>query len=273
MGNSKSTSLGGRSKAKDTEKVYEIRQSEGKGLGMFATCTIKPGEIILCERPLIRISEDLVNNHRKLGYNMIPRIFNQQTSEDRARCMALTWQREDFKKYVARINWLDTEDDPIYWAIWQNNAYTNNDRDFAILSLDGARINHSCVPNATFDSENLRDMFCVRAVLDVQPGQEIFISYVPLMKPREKRQEGLGKYGFICDCALCRSSPKSPQEINRCHMEALHDILKRPQYQDEDGEFDFHQSQETIDRLLEASNKIITLLRQEPSLTYELFKK
>eukprot|EP01031_Cornospumella_fuschlensis_P031193 gene31193-37700_t len=86
-----------------------------------------------------------------------------------------------------------------------NNAFSITDSSLEIIGhglyLHASVFNHSCQPNAihTFQQETM----VITALRDIQPGEEILVSYIDLAMPRELRQSALLPYGFICDCARC----------------------------------------------------------------------
>lgn len=75
---------------------------------------------------------------------------------------------------------------------------------FLTISL----LNHSCNPNATvwFDG----DQAVVRACRDIEPGDEITISYIDRSMSRFKRKEALLRdFYFDCCCDVCADERKS----------------------------------------------------------------
>lgn len=73
-----------------------------------------------------------------------------------------------------------------------------------------SRINHSCDPNAAFDlswsHEDSNVVNCIRALKDIEAGQEICISYVPVqakLSVMERRRQLNKHWGFDCDCSCC----------------------------------------------------------------------
>ena len=53
--------------------MFEIKESPGKGLGMFATREIQPGELIILEKPLVTFD----------SYSVAESIIEKLSSEDR----------------------------------------------------------------------------------------------------------------------------------------------------------------------------------------------
>ena len=63
-------------------------------------------------------------------------------------------------------------------------------------------INHSCDPNciALFNGPDI----CVRSIKEINPGDELFLTYVSLISPLEVRQSDLKEgYMFDCKCDVC----------------------------------------------------------------------
>lgn len=66
-------------------------------------------------------------------------------------------------------------------------------------------LNHSCVPNciAMFNGTEI----CIRAISNICPGDELYVSYVNLLDTKYNRQLELKEgYMFQCQCSLCNHS-------------------------------------------------------------------
>uniref|UniRef100_A0A8C7DB21 [histone H3]-lysine(4) N-trimethyltransferase n=1 Tax=Oncorhynchus kisutch TaxID=8019 RepID=A0A8C7DB21_ONCKI len=89
-------------------------------------------------------------------------------------------------------------------------------------------MNHSCSPNVIVTYKGT--VAEVRAVQDIQPGDEIFNSYIDLLYPTDDRNERLrDSYFFTCVCNECAtrskdggkmalqklSSPPQPEEVRK----------------------------------------------------------
>jgi hypothetical protein len=70
-----------------------------------------------------------------------------------------------------------------------------------------ARINHSCSPKAEVRSQEFVDCHMdLVAIADIEPEEEIHISYIRSKQNRPKRQRELAaKYLFSCNCERCCS--------------------------------------------------------------------
>ena len=75
-------------------------------------------------------------------------------------------------------------------------------------------MNHSCHDNVELVSKHYMDCHMdVIARRDVQPGEELVISYLPEMKCVMKRRRRLeARYLFQCDCPRCTREGTSIQE-------------------------------------------------------------
>jgi hypothetical protein len=83
----------------------------------------------------------------------------------------------------------------------------------AIFALT-ARMNHSCDPNVEVVSKHYMDCHMdVIARRDLEPGEELVISYLPEMKCVMKRRRRLeARYLFQCDCPRCTREGGTSQE-------------------------------------------------------------
>ena len=76
--------------------------------------------------------------------------------------------------------------------------------------------NHSCKPNAVYVI--FGDMIFVRAAIPISAGEEIFITYTPLMSAQTsiERQADLRSQGitFECTCELCKFEKENPEIVD-----------------------------------------------------------
>jgi hypothetical protein len=97
-------------------------------------------------------------------------------------------------------------------TIFRSNAYNSGD-DHIGLFPKCARINHSCRPNClNFWSEKTSKRI-IYTGRDIEKGEEITVSYIPLLKSIQQRQERLQQYGFTCTCSACQSSESSKRRV------------------------------------------------------------
>ncbi|KAK7907818.1 hypothetical protein WMY93_016430 [Mugilogobius chulae] len=97
------------------------------------------------------------------------------------------------------------------------NGFTIEDEELSHLGTavypDVALVNHSCLPNAiiTFKGTSAE----IRAIKDMKPGDEVFISYIDLMYPTDDRNNRLREsYYFTCECQECQSRSQDKVKLN-----------------------------------------------------------
>ena len=77
-----------------------------------------------------------------------------------------------------------------------------------------SHVNHSCDPNVSvrhLDQRTSLSRITVVALRDIQPGEELFITYTNPAQPLETRRQHLLEWGFgICDCSRCQEEEKDP---------------------------------------------------------------
>lgn len=69
----------------------------------------------------------------------------------------------------------------------------------------------SCLPNASYDSDENEILLTVRAKRDISKDEEITLSYISTddLHTAERQDQLLKKYSFTCDCKLCSDGPAS----------------------------------------------------------------
>ncbi|KAF2870480.1 hypothetical protein BDV95DRAFT_629145 [Massariosphaeria phaeospora] len=176
-------------------EAYMIGSSPGKGLGVFATQALEPGDIIMRDRPVIRITPPPF--HDGIGYSLnevgvlLRREFELLAEDARADILSLT----------AHMTAAEKEAIDQLVPIFRSNAY-NTDQAISLFPKV-ARINHSCRPNVGYAWSERLDKQVVTALRPIDQGEEIFVSYIPLLHSREDRQKRLDQYGFKCTCEVC----------------------------------------------------------------------
>ena len=110
------------------------------------------------------------------------------------------------------------------------NAFTVVVRDLSStvgigLYTTAAAMNHSCDPNCcqTFDLSSSSKLF-IRAIRNIQKGEEITISYIDVGKPTWWRKNELFlSYGFSCSCPRCGTL--DPSDSYNCPVLNCHGVL------------------------------------------------
>ncbi|EGG23171.1 hypothetical protein DFA_05303, partial [Cavenderia fasciculata] len=94
-----------------------------------------------------------------------------------------------------------------------NDMEDDDDEDYDVFpSFDGfgmfglqAMINHSCEPNCLVVFDNGSNFAHIKALRDIQAGEELYHSYIDENTPFEEREQELITYGFKCICRKCVS--------------------------------------------------------------------
>ncbi|KAL9863196.1 N-lysine methyltransferase SMYD2 isoform 3-T4 [Geothlypis trichas] len=115
------------------------------------------------------------------------------------------------------------------------NGFTIEDEELSHLGSaifpDVALMNHSCCPNVIVTYKGT--LAEVRAVREIEPGEEIFSSYIDLLYPTEDRNDRLrDSYFFSCDCRECTTKEKDKEKLEICKLndppsaETVKDMIK-----------------------------------------------
>ena len=118
-------------------------------------------------------------------------------------------------------------------AIFENNAFEVGEHTSA-FSKDAARLNHSCMPNATHGWDDVKGLYFVKAIQDIAQGEEILDSYIKEIAPKAVRDEGLSKYGFTCTCPACGTSTYATKtEERRSELYNLEQQISESRFNEE----------------------------------------
>ena len=154
-----------------------IRELGGKGKGLVATRSLKPGELVLVELPLLvgSITPGQGSSGETLGLKVRSLIqsFNRLGPEQQTLVMALH-APEATKNSVNRPG-LGEEEKKLLRIFGSNNIEVDKDR--CGLYEKASRINHSCSPNAFWQVEASTTKLTVRTCRGVEVGEEIVVDY------------------------------------------------------------------------------------------------
>lgn len=227
----------------ERENVWEFRQCDQpeKGFGMFALCSLKPGTLLLVERPFAYVpsksNEDLVDeNSHVIPFSLTQKAEYRNNSEDvmssggrylRQPTLQLIREIEtgiliDHQRLMEKLSHLS----PLRQ---QSTRKKSDDEDYYLLPYkifveflernvihDGlwpklSRLNHSCLPNCFYLIIN---QFCFLSVIKpIQIGEELTICYLPsIYSSYIERTLRLREYHIDeCRCELCEYDRKIGQ--------------------------------------------------------------
>ncbi|KAB8240515.1 hypothetical protein BDV35DRAFT_118881 [Aspergillus flavus] len=182
------------------KSLYTIRSIAGKGKGLVAAERIVKGTRLLSEAPIFRVHRGISNMKTLEG--VVENEVQRLTTGQKAAFFDLTniYGGDHSESLgIARTNVL---------------PLVGSDDASGGLFLDASRINHSCRHNAQNTwNENIGEL-TVHALRDIDPGQEITISYLTSTSEFAERQRHLEeKFKFKCKCELC-SLPVVKRELS-----------------------------------------------------------
>ena len=93
----------------------------------------------------------------------------------------------------------------------------SNDSEGSALFALICRANHACNPNARYLWRHDLQRELLIAVRDIEPGDEVTVTYGPLLEGRADRQAVLlNGFNFTCACDLCMANdPRVDQMLQR----------------------------------------------------------
>lgn len=127
-------------------------------------------------------------------------------------------------------------------------------------------MNHGCNPSAVYfwrsdlaraDVEAEDGRLAVHTIKPIRAGEEILTTYFDSVRPKEERKAFLReRYGFDCDCEVCRLEGKESEESDR----------RRRKVQELRGELRMWGNVESgmgMDRALELTEEIMRTMDEE----------
>jgi len=176
--------------------AFKIVEIPCKGFGMVATKKLFPGDLILAEKPLFIISEEIFSNV-EICEEYLEKAVEKLSCKQRELFLGLSDKREQDKGHF---------DPNPYCGIFYTNAMAYEDD--TVLCPEMARANHSCRANAEFVARpDLGEQHLVTNYM-IMEGEEITINYMSMVEEgsdtKETRQSYLRRlYGFQCTCRAC----------------------------------------------------------------------
>ncbi|KAI0849971.1 SET domain-containing protein [Daldinia vernicosa] len=204
----------------------DIRPSEGRGFGLFATANIPAKTIICQEAPTFYAPAKILTGTNEEKVNTFCDMYASARVSDRNRLNDHIWIPEHYERNKDLYNWFDRwlkkymqangsyqPEEPrtemveelikAYTTFWTNASGTP-DRGAAVYSTF-ARANHSCRPNASWRyTDNAPYYLEMVTECDIPAGDEVTVSYDYFGRQKlKKRRERLASWGFVCKCEKC----------------------------------------------------------------------
>ncbi|KAK1235812.1 hypothetical protein PQX77_000946 [Marasmius sp. AFHP31] len=212
---------------------FIIKREGLAGDGAFATRTLRRGELILEEAPLVPFVEEVPTNAQ------LHRAMNALSPTELCQVLSL----HNAKPAGAPKG--------IFSEIYSTNAFAA-----AGLCFMACRFNHSCSPNAR-GSFHEKQQYRIYALTDIAAGEEIFIPYIQgrniYGSTREQRRSRLYfAHGFKCMCKTC-SLPQNEVEKSDARRSKLKELYE---------ELPKHNPSTHGDRIISLVIQSIRLLRE-----------
>ncbi|KAF5581687.1 unc-45 like b [Fusarium pseudoanthophilum] len=238
-------------------KPVEIRESPGRGRGLFTTKAVKAGDLLLVEKAFeysfideTRVTDQctvMVNFNTKrmtagASAHLWPKVVQKLYHDPEALSAFTELHHGKYKPVTAT----EADGRPVVDAflvekilslnsfgaprstrdfcgnnVWSGNpapevcASTRERPLFTSVGvwLLAARINHSCVGNCR--RSFIGDMAIIRAARDIPADTELTIPYRPSTNSESYQdvQKGLARWGFKCDCELCKDRLKTTEAV------------------------------------------------------------
>ncbi|GAA5866344.1 hypothetical protein JCM1840_004091 [Sporobolomyces johnsonii] len=170
---------------------FYLASSPGRQIGLFASRTLRRGELILSESPLLTVS------YRSAISSAVAALPSDAQSAF----------------YALSNAYKDEEPEP---GIFDTNGFSlssassSSPPSFGIFPLT-SRLNHSCVPNVKASYDPLSRRMRTHVLRTIDPGEELFTAYLgrrdlyglESCRRRERLKKG---WNFDCRCEVCAAT-------------------------------------------------------------------
>ncbi|TLD20404.1 hypothetical protein PspLS_08789 [Pyricularia sp. CBS 133598] len=172
---------------------YFKAEIPGKGKGVIAKRKIALGEMIMVLPPTLLVSDaayQAFGGAKKAKGNTLYSKALEKVSAT---------AREEFQELhgLDAAMKLDKNGFTVYVG------YTEESQHLGVYA-QAAAINHDCRPSINYRLNDITQT--TTAVREIQPGEELSVSYVDLMLPHKERRQRLRDWGFDCKCSKCTAS-------------------------------------------------------------------
>ncbi|KAI1778834.1 SET domain-containing protein [Hypoxylon cercidicola] len=197
--------------AEGQSPAYVIKDVQKRGKGLVAQRPIRKWDVVLVDYPVMIAHMDV--------FGAVDDDSRADLLEQAVRQLPETQQHEIMS--LARSSGGEPIEDILKTNIF--GVELGLEIPHSGLFTIGSRINHNCNPTV-FWRYSVRTLGIeVIAMRDIEVGEEITQSYVPLGLSYKDRKEGLKNWNFACTCSLCAAS-KSQRAASDRHRERLLDI-------------------------------------------------
>jgi tetratricopeptide (TPR) repeat protein len=227
-------------------KSTQVKDSPGKGRGLYASRDIAAGEIVMCEKAfcvvwaheedaLVAMTYDVRDDEIRvspvgLSKALVQKCLNQPSQTQHLMDLFGDYQGDITTNNSNKV--FENADGAVVDVfrvhdIMSRNAFSPGAQfgdETARTASTGlwkhaAYINHSCLANT--DKEFVGDLIVIRATRHIKAGEEILFAYHASLD-YESRQAFLNKtWGFRCSCKLCEAEEQDGKEVRDKRMEMV----------------------------------------------------
>lgn len=180
----------GLTSSKDAQtSLCEVQSVPGRGKGLVALRKITMGMRILVETPILKS----MNAPPALLEPIIARDLKSLTKEKQRQFLSLHNNFPGNYPFsgIMKTNSLPCGSEAMVGAVYPTICF----------------INHSCRANAHNSWNETLEQETIHAIRDIEPGEEITISYDDGGAYTSRKPWLEEKFGFHCDCSICRLPP------------------------------------------------------------------
>lgn len=190
----------------EQKALFSVQPVEGKGKGVIATAKITKGTRIHAEAPFITLPRvDEATSAKVLNEDVLKQL--RSASRDQ--------QRAFFSLTNIHGNTL-----PIPLGIVQTNALAYGPGGEGGVFITGSQFNHACLPSACSKWNAALGKMTVHALCNIEPGEEITITYVNLETSNVRKTQLECGFQFTCSCEVC-TLPHEMRKMLDAHIEEI----------------------------------------------------
>jgi len=217
----------------------EIKDSPGRGRGIFVTQNIPAGELVMCDKAfavvwghdkqaLTAMTYDVRDDRIRvqpvgLSKSVVQKLFGNASQIEKVMDLFGDWRSDEKGVYI-------NEDGPIIDTFRIHDIVSRNGFGLGSqfgeegarnastgLCISAAYINHSCIPNTR--REFLGDLMVLRAIRPLKAGEEVFFSYDESSDYDARQAALMTTWGFHCDCSLCIAEKEDDPALRKKRSE------------------------------------------------------
>ncbi|KAF7297890.1 ER lumen protein-retaining receptor [Mycena chlorophos] len=214
--------------------AFRLADIPGKGKGLIATRSLKQGDLILVERPLMITT---VGVPVKYPETFTQAQIAQHSLNEFERYAAIVVDRleESRREAFFALQNSHTEDGsgPIVGRTRTNGLGLANlqpgasglESMYSAICDHISRLNHSCSPNTQPKFNRAMFAFELYAVREIAEGEELTFQYIDITRPAAERVEACKPYAFKCTCTAC-IEPTEESDARRQAIKAFLPIVR-----------------------------------------------